>query len=89
VAFLPSDHYIPNAAPLLQALRAPTAERVALIGVAPTAPEMEYGWIVPGRRLRASARREVARFVEKRLRTSPRACSRVARCGTRSSRSAR
>ncbi len=65
VAFLPSDHYIPNAAPLLQALRAPTAQRVALIGVAPTAPEMEYGWIVPGRRLRASARREVARFVEK------------------------
>jgi len=65
VAFLPSDHYIPNVAPLLDVLRAPTAGRLALVGVAPTAPEPEYGWIVPGARLRASARREVTRFVEK------------------------
>lgn len=65
VAFLPSDHYIPNAEPVLAALRAPTAGRVTLIGVMPTGSEMEYGWIVPGRRLGSSGRREVARFVEK------------------------
>jgi mannose-1-phosphate guanylyltransferase/mannose-6-phosphate isomerase len=65
VTFLPSDHYIPNAAPLLAALKAPTAGRIALIGVRPTAPEMEYGWIVPGRQLGTTSRRAVARFVEK------------------------
>lgn len=65
VTFFPSDHYIPDIAPLLEALRSPTAGRITLIGVAPTAPELEYGWIVPGRRLAGRSRYEVARFVEK------------------------
>jgi len=65
VAFLPSDHYLADTRPLLDALRAPAADRVTLIGVAPTAPEVEYGWIVPGRRLGRTRAHAVSRFVEK------------------------
>jgi len=51
VVFLPSDHYIPNSAPLLDALRGSDGDEISLVGVAPTGPEVEYGWIVPGTRL--------------------------------------
>lgn len=66
VAFLPSDHYLVDSQPLLEALRTPLRDRLALVGVASTGPEEEYGWIVPGRALaRRTNAREVLRFVEK------------------------
>jgi mannose-1-phosphate guanylyltransferase len=67
--FLPSDHYISDAEPLLQALReaerGDLRDRVALIGVTPTGPEVEYGWIVRGTRIGRTDAFAVARFVEK------------------------
>ena len=65
VIFLPSDHYIPMPAPLVAALRANTLRQIALIGVAPTGPEIEYGWIVPGQRIGRTNAFEVHRFEEK------------------------
>lgn len=65
VAFLPSDHYLADPAPLLAALRTPPADRLSLIGITPTAPEPEYGWIVKGRGLRHAGAYHVQRFVEK------------------------
>ncbi|NVB79826.1 MAG: NTP transferase domain-containing protein [Kofleriaceae bacterium] len=68
VIFLPSDHYIPNPMPILQALAStqvgPLRDRISLVGVTPTAPEVEYGWITCGRRL-GVASFEVAEFREK------------------------
>jgi mannose-1-phosphate guanylyltransferase len=68
VVFLPSDHYISNVEPLWRALRA--AERalhshIALAGVAPTGPEVEYGWIVPGARIAYTDAFTVQCFEEK------------------------
>ena len=55
VVFLPSDHHVADAQPLLDALAGTTSgetrSRVTLVGVHPDAPEIEYGWIVRGRRL--------------------------------------
>jgi mannose-1-phosphate guanylyltransferase len=55
IAFLPSDHYIANARPLLDALVASSCKelrtRITLIGVHPDQPEVDYGWIVRGERL--------------------------------------
>ena len=65
VIFLPSDHYIPSPAPLLAALRSNTLRQIALVGVAPTGPEVEYGWIVRGQRIGHSAAFAVRRFEEK------------------------
>ena len=69
VVFLPSDHYISDATPLVHALReverGALRGRVALIGVAPTGPEIEYGWIVRGPRIGQTDAFAVARFVEK------------------------
>jgi mannose-1-phosphate guanylyltransferase len=69
VVFLPSDHYIPNPEPLHAALRAASqgalADRLVMVGVAPTGPEVEYGWIVRGRRIGRTAAHEVERFQEK------------------------
>lgn len=69
VIFLPSDHYVSNAAPLVRALEATASgalrDRVCLIGVAPTGPEVEYGWIVRGPRIRHSPGFAVRRFEEK------------------------
>jgi mannose-1-phosphate guanylyltransferase len=49
VVFLPSDHYIADMQPIIDALRAATFDdRIALLGVTPTSPEIEYGWIVRG-----------------------------------------
>ena len=69
VVFLPSDHYVTDDRPLADALRTSehgaASERLALIGVAPTGPEVEYGWIVRGRRLGRTGAFAVARFAEK------------------------
>lgn len=69
VVFLPSDHYISDAAPLVHALRqaelGALRERVTLVGVTPTGPEIEYGWIVRGTRIGRTDAFAVARFVEK------------------------
>jgi len=62
VAVLPSDHFIANEAPIVTALdRRPDV--LTLLGVQPTQPDPEYGYIVRGSRYgRAHA---IARFVEK------------------------
>ena len=65
VIFLPSDHYIPMPAPLVAALRANTLRQIALIGVASTGPEIEYGWIVRGERIACTNAFHVGRFEEK------------------------
>lgn len=68
VIFFPSDHYIPNPTPILQALAStetgPLHDRISLVGVTPTAPEVEYGWITCGRRLGVTSF-EVDEFREK------------------------
>lgn len=69
VVFLPSDHYLSNVEPLHRGLLAAEhgelAGRLMLIGVAPTGPEVEYGWIVPADRIGGSVAYEVERFHEK------------------------
>jgi mannose-1-phosphate guanylyltransferase len=69
VVFLPSDHYISNAQPIISALReagrGALHHRLALVGVAPTGPEVEYGWIVPGVRIARTGGFAVSRFQEK------------------------
>ena len=48
VVFLPSDHYLADDHPLVDAVRASAygglSERLSLIGVAPTGPEVGTGW---------------------------------------------
>ena len=51
VAVLPSDHYLADTRPLVDALVRPVRDRLALVGVTPTGPELEYGWIVKSHRL--------------------------------------
>ncbi len=69
VVFLPSDHFVADDRPLVDAVRASEHgvlhERLTLIGVAPTGPEVEYGWIVRGHRVGRTAAFAVARFAEK------------------------
>ncbi len=65
VAVLPSDHYVSDATPLLEALRVDTRGRITLLGVTPTAPEVEYGWIVAGKRIGRGRSFRIAHFVEK------------------------
>lgn len=69
VVFLPSDHHVPNPEPLHAALRdtgqGALADRLVMVGVAPTGPEVEYGWIVRGPRIGHTAAHEVERFQEK------------------------
>lgn len=69
VVFLPSDHYVADDAPLASALRASEHgalnDRLSLVGVAPTGPEVEYGWIVRGHRVDRTSAFTVARFAEK------------------------
>jgi mannose-1-phosphate guanylyltransferase len=52
VVFLPSDHHVSNPAPIARALietgRGLLADHICLLGVTPTSPEVEYGWIVRG-----------------------------------------
>ena len=73
VAFFPSDHFFTDNASLIRHLdSAYTAaafrpEVVVLLGIAPEAPEIEYGWIEPGIALEDSAPSlfAVKRFWEK------------------------
>lgn len=69
VVFLPSDHYISDPEPIAAALRSTTElalrGRVAMIGVTPTGPEVEYGWIVRGARVGSTGAYDVQRFQEK------------------------
>jgi mannose-1-phosphate guanylyltransferase len=69
VIFLPSDHHVPNTEPISRALCGAADEvlhdRIALLGVTPTAPEVEYGWIVRGVRVGRTAGFTVRRFHEK------------------------
>jgi mannose-1-phosphate guanylyltransferase len=69
VVFLPSDHYVADAEPIHRALQGAAhggvSRRIALVGVAPTGPEVEYGWIVRGARIAGSLAHEVVRFREK------------------------
>lgn len=69
VIFLPSDHYISNPEPIAQALRLASEGalrgRVAMIGVTPTGPEIEYGWIVRGKQVANTDAHDVHRFQEK------------------------
>lgn len=69
VVFLPSDHFVADDRPLVEAVRASEHgvlnERLSLIGVAPTGPEVEYGWIVRGHKLGRSGAFAVHHFAEK------------------------
>ncbi len=55
VILMPSDHHVAEASPLYDALASTTSralrDRVTLVGVHPDEPEIDYGWIVRGRRL--------------------------------------
>jgi mannose-1-phosphate guanylyltransferase len=69
VVFLPSDHFIADDRPITLALRAACDRtlqgRLALLGVTPTGPEVEYGWIVRGAPVGDSGAFAVERFHEK------------------------
>ncbi|HEU4731697.1 MAG TPA: sugar phosphate nucleotidyltransferase [Kofleriaceae bacterium] len=69
VVFLPSDHHVSDAEPIAHALRSAAGgvlgERITLLGVTPTGPEVEYGWIVRGARLARTGGYSVQRFQEK------------------------
>ena len=69
VVFLPSDHHVSNPAPIAAALSEAAGggldERISLLGVTPTGPEVEYGWIVRGARVARSSGYAVRRFHEK------------------------
>ncbi|HET7505940.1 MAG TPA: sugar phosphate nucleotidyltransferase [Kofleriaceae bacterium] len=69
VMFLPSDHHVSDVEPIAEALRGATGgvlqDRITLLGVTPTGPEVEYGWIVRGARLARTRGYSVRRFQEK------------------------
>jgi mannose-1-phosphate guanylyltransferase len=69
VVFLPSDHHVSNPAPIARAVSDTSAatlrDRIALLGVTPTGPEVEYGWIVRGKRVARTGGFSVRRFHEK------------------------
>lgn len=74
VIVYPSDHFVYPEHKLLQAVRQAVSaaarpdERLVLLGVVPDGPELEYGWIEPGREIgwALGARvHEVASFLEK------------------------
>lgn len=69
VVFMPSDHHMTNMEPVMRALRGAMtgglSDRLALVGVAATGPETDYGWIVGGDRLEGTAAFAIDRFCEK------------------------
>jgi mannose-1-phosphate guanylyltransferase len=69
VVFLPSDHHVSNPAPIAEALRDAgedgLGDRISLLGVTPTGPEVEYGWIVRGAPVASTRGYAVRRFLEK------------------------
>jgi len=70
VLFLPSDHYVEDESLLATALKAAVTRRLArgtllLLGLEPTAPDPELGYIVPCSALRTLTSCPVKRMVEK------------------------
>ncbi len=74
VTVFPSDHYIPNPEPFLQAVEEALwavrahPDLITLLGVVPDRAETDYGWILPGASIPGAAHadlRLVRRFVEK------------------------
>jgi len=72
VAFFPSDHYISDNGKFMAQIRTAldSAHKrpnlVVLLGLEPESPEVEYGWIEPGRPIRGQSRVfAVRRFWEK------------------------
>jgi mannose-1-phosphate guanylyltransferase len=74
VAFFPSDHYFADEAGFQATVRSAIAlatqhpESLILVGAAPRWPEVEYGWIEPGREIMSAegiSVRRVSRFWEK------------------------
>jgi mannose-1-phosphate guanylyltransferase len=70
VAVVPSDAWVPRAAPYRRAVARALAaareeDRLVLIGIRPTRVETGYGYIEPGALLGRKGLREVRRFVEK------------------------
>ncbi|MBV8758460.1 MAG: NTP transferase domain-containing protein [Deltaproteobacteria bacterium] len=67
IIFLPSDHHVDDSEPLAQALRDSehVTDRIMLLGVTPTVPETEYGWIIAGDRVPGTPAYEVREFHEK------------------------
>jgi mannose-1-phosphate guanylyltransferase len=70
VLVVPSDHFVANESRLARAASSAfarverRADEIVLLGIAPDAPDSEYGWIVPGADAEDGFRR-VATFVEK------------------------
>lgn len=66
----PADHWIPDSAPLVQAVARASAapERIVVFGVTATTPETGYGYIRPGEALTAEVS-DVEGFAEKPDRT--------------------
>jgi mannose-1-phosphate guanylyltransferase len=71
VAILPSDHWVSNDVLFMDHVEAAfdAVERrpdlVVLLGIAPEAPETDYGWIEPGEAIPPTGLRRVRRFWEK------------------------
>jgi mannose-1-phosphate guanylyltransferase len=69
VIFLPSDHHVVDSGPIVSALgstgRGGLRDRIVLLGVTPTGPEVDYGWIVRGAPIGETGGFSVRRFLEK------------------------
>ena len=72
VAFFPSDHYISDNEKFMTQIRTALdsahnrPDLIVLLGLEPESPEVEYGWIEPGRPIRGQAKIfSVRRFWEK------------------------
>jgi mannose-1-phosphate guanylyltransferase len=70
LVFLPSDHYVGDESRLAAALRAASTKRIArgtllLLGLEPSGPDPELGYIVPSAPLRSLRSRPVSRMMEK------------------------
>lgn len=67
VAFFPSDHYVSDDESLMNHVEdafeivAEHSETIVLLGISPTGPETEYGWIEPGVAVGSRSRRAVNR----------------------------
>ncbi len=92
-AIFPSDHYVSDGPAFMAHVRATfdavaaRPEVVALLGIAPDGPEVEYGWIEPADPITAEEPEtlsRVRRFWEKPSPTSPGAFGPGAACGTAS-----
>ena len=79
VAIVPSDHYVSDDAIFMGHVEAALdavdrrPDLVILLGIAPDAPETDYGWIEPGAAIPGGGLRRVRRFWEKPGSTTARA----------------